>query len=292
MLQVPPIHSVQKKGYLNSDLEAFYIFDSTLPAFGYHYHDFYKLLIHLQGDINYLIEGKEYALVPGDTIFINPGEIHKPSIRNHTTYERIIAYISDDFFEKAASYGTDLKKCFTLAKTNNSHLVRSHSSHGILNQISNIVKSTFLSDDYGNVLLRRIKVEEYLIMINRTLNFEKEPFIQPTTANEKVLSTIDFINKNIEKDLSIEYIASNLFVHQSYLMHLFKKETGYTIGKYINEKRLFISNQYIQSGKNMTEACYLSGFQNYGTFYYAYKMKYGNSPKKSLMLPSRIYPYN
>ncbi len=135
-------------------------------------------------------------------------------------------------------------------------------------------------------------MEEYLITINRILNFEENSFIQPTTANEKVLQTIDFINKNIVKDLSIENIANHLFVHPSYLMHLFKKETGYTIGKYINEKRLFTSNQYIQSGKSMTEACYLSGFQNYGTFYYAYKKKYGNSPKKALALPRRIFPFD
>ncbi len=160
MMEATPIDHVQKKGYLNSDLETFYIFDKTLPTFGYHYHDFYKLLIHIQGDTRYLIEGKEYTLVPGDTLFINPGEIHKPSIQNNTIYERIIAYISDDFFDKAASYGTDLKKCFTLAKTNHSHLLRSNSSQGILNQINDAIKSTFLSDDYGNPLLRRISVKE------------------------------------------------------------------------------------------------------------------------------------
>jgi AraC-like DNA-binding protein/uncharacterized cupin superfamily protein len=279
MNETDQIHPAQKKGYLNNDLEAFYIHDKALPSFEYHYHDFYKLLIHIQGDVRYLIEGKEYALAPGDTILINPGEIHKPSMHNNTIYERIIAYISDTFFEKLASYDTDLKQCFTLAKTKQSHLVRSNSSQAMLNQITEVMKSTFITTDYGNHLLRRIKIEEYLIIVNRILNFEDNSFIQPTIANEKVLQAIDFINQNIDKDLCIEYIASNLFVHKSYLMHLFKKETGHTIGKYINEKRLFLSNQYIQAGKTMTEACYLAGFQNYGTFYYAYKKKYGNSPR-------------
>ncbi len=281
MIQPSQVHPAPKKGYLNSDLEAFYILDQALPKFEYHYHDFYKLLIHIQGDVHYFIEGKEYALDPGDTLLINPGEIHKPSMRNNTIYERIIAYISDSFFEGLAYYETDLKQCFSLAKSKQSHLVRSHTSNALLHHINEVLRCTFTTDDYGNHLLRRIKIEEYLIMINRVLNQEDNSLIPPTTANDKILQAIDFINQHIDKELSIDTIAASLFLHPSYLMHLFKKETGHTIGKYINEKRLFISNQYIKSGRTMTEACYLAGFQNYGTFYQAYKKKYGASPKKT-----------
>ena len=41
-------HSILKKGYLNHQLEIFYILDRDLPVFQFHYHDFYKLLIHLR----------------------------------------------------------------------------------------------------------------------------------------------------------------------------------------------------------------------------------------------------
>ena len=95
---VPPNHNqADLRGYLHKDMELFYIVDKHLPLFEYHYHDFYKLLIHLQGEVTYLVEGKEYALMPGDTLFINPGEIHKPLVNSPTTYERVIAYISDFF---------------------------------------------------------------------------------------------------------------------------------------------------------------------------------------------------
>ena len=70
-------------------------------------------------------------------------------------------------------------------------------------------------------------------------------------------------------------------MHPSWMMHLFKRETGYTIGKYISEKRLYLANQYIQKGKPLTEVCYLTGFKSYGAFYYAYKKRYGVSPKSA-----------
>ena len=43
-------------------------------------------------------------------------------------------------------------------------------------------------------------------------------------------------------------------------MHLFRDETGYTIGKYITEKRLYLANHAIEQGVSVTDACYQSGF--------------------------------
>ena len=103
-------------GYLNKDFELFYICEESLPDFSYHYHDFYKLLIHMQGDVSYHIEGKEYALQSGDTLLISPGEIHKAELKKACCYERIIAYISEEFFKHEEAFNVDLKQCFVLGK--------------------------------------------------------------------------------------------------------------------------------------------------------------------------------
>ena len=265
-------------GYLNKDFELFYICEESLPDFSYHYHDFYKLLIHMQGDVSYHIEGKEYALQPGDTLLISPGEIHKAELKKACCYERIIAYISEEFFKHEEAFNVDLKQCFVLASDNKSHVARFTKSSGSLSQIVRVLKSCFFSKDFGSELLKKVKLEEYMIILNRLLLSDNDKFIS-ATSNPKVIEALDYINNNLNKELSIESIASSLYVNPSYLMHLFKDETGYTIGRYISEKRLFLASQYIANGKTMTEACYLSGYQNSGTFYYAYKKRYGVSPK-------------
>lgn len=38
-----------QKGFLNKDMELFYICTDSEMEFKYHYHDFYKLLIHIRG---------------------------------------------------------------------------------------------------------------------------------------------------------------------------------------------------------------------------------------------------
>ena len=71
-----------------------------------------------------------------------------------------------------------------------------------------------------------------------------------------VLDIMNYINDHISEDLSIDQIAKHVFLNRSYIMHLFRDETGYTIGKYITEKRLFLANHYISQGFSMTDACY------------------------------------
>ena len=268
-----------QKGFLKKDMELFYICTDSVMEFKYHYHDFYKLLIHIRGAITYHIEGMDYALSPYDTVLISPGEIHKPEFKQPQTYERIIAYISEEFFEAAEKYDPYFKKCFELEKEKKSHVIRFPSPDKDLVGITENLKLCYTSPQSGNELWKRVKLQEYLILLNQKLQTNHQVLLTASTANEKVHQAMEYINENISGDLSVSAIAESLYVHPSYLMHLFKKETGYTIGKYISEKRLFYANQLIASGKNITEACYLSGYQNYGTFYHAYKSRYGSSPK-------------
>ena len=62
-------------------------------------------------------------------------------------------------------------------------------------------------------------------------------------------------------------------------MHLFKIETGTSIGSYITDKRLYMARNYILNGDSITDACYKSGFRNYSAFYHAHMNKYNESPK-------------
>lgn len=49
----------QKSGYLNSPFRLFYLEDLPGREYTYHYHDFHKLLIFLNGTVSYRVEGRE-----------------------------------------------------------------------------------------------------------------------------------------------------------------------------------------------------------------------------------------
>ena len=270
----------QKTGYLDSNFRLFHIIDQTRKTFEYHYHDFHKILIFLRGNVNYMIEGMQYALKPNDIILVQAGEIHKPIILDDSVYDRIIIYVSPDFFEQSRKDGSDLFRCFQKSRENRSGLVRVPNwDHTPFATVCRDLAVSYQSREYASELYQQIKLMEFLILINRLTEQENFQGADAITANPVVQRMLKYINDHLtENDLSVDRIAGEAFLNRSYLMHLFKAETGYTIGKYISEKRLFLARSCISKGMSVTDACYHSGFKNYASFYYAYKNKYGASP--------------
>ncbi len=273
----------KKSGYLNSEFKIFHLVDRQIKNFDYHYHDFYKILIFLGGNVSYSIEGREYDLHPNDIILVNAGEIHRAVVHDSSPYERIILYISSDFFKTYKTENYDLFTCFHQSQKQHSNLIRLPDyAYEKIRPVTTDLADSFHQNDFAASLYQKVKFIEYLIILNRIIMSEHLNYTPAVTSNATVLNIMKFINEHITDNLSIDTIATNIFLDRSYIMHLFKAETDLTIGKYITEKRLFLARQYIADGLSITNACYQSGFKNYNSFYHAYKNKYGTSPKAAV----------
>lgn len=282
-MDLNPEQNYAKTGYLHSDFKLFYLSDSNKKEFDFHYHDFYKILIFLNGNVSYTVEGKSFDLQPDDAVLVSAGEIHRPVIHSSTPYERIIVYLSRDFFAKYKEGDSDLFYCFQEARAAGSSLIRVEEA--VRPRFAALSRELALSchdRNFAGSLYQRIKFLEYLILLNRSLLNRNTSCIPASGCNETVLSIMDYINEHITEELNIDALADHFFLTRYYIMHLFKAETGITIGRYITEKRLFAARKLIRDGSSVTDACYRSGFRNYSAFYRAFKNKYGKSPKEVL----------
>lgn len=270
-----------KKGYLHEEFRVFSLKSEEKKTHAYHYHDFYKLYLFHKGNVSYHVEGKEYELRPGDVILLNPGEIHRPVIHDDTLYSRLVIYLSPDFFRPYQQEAESLSSCYVQAELKHAHLVRYPAEQlPLMNRLAKEIAATSKEEGFANELLQKVKIVEYLIHLNRWMQKNERTFVPANTANPAVLGIMNYINGHLTEDLSMENISRALFLNASYMMHLFKAETSYTIGHYITDKRLFLTNQFMLEGLPVTEACLRSGFQSYHAFYHAYKKKYGKAPTK------------
>lgn len=270
----------KKVGYLTTSFKMFHLKDNSRKEFTYHYHDFHKILILLSGDITYCIEGRTYDLKPDDIVLVNAGEVHKPVIRSDAPYERIIIYVSPDFLAEYQEDGNDLSLCLKQALSEQSHVLRLHSSRSgkLGNSIRDLDKS--LKDhDYANELYHRILFLEFMIQLNRAALHNHIEFIGDSASNEKILSVLSYMNEHLTDDISVDDLSERFFLSRYYLMHTFKEQTGYTIGSYLTTKRLFLAKELIAEGTPITDVCYACGFRNYSTFSRAYKKSFGESPR-------------
>lgn len=272
-----------KTGYLNEDFRIFYLRTSEKKEFSNHFHDFHKLLFLLSGNVRYYIEGEVYELLPDDIMLVPAGEIHRPVVSRETPYERMILYISPRFFERYQAEGYDLYRLFSRCQERGSHTLRIaglRESH-IYSVLGELISSRS-DESFAAPLYRQSLLLELLILLNRTLEKGQLSFPNAAGSNRRIVDILSYINSRLgDPALSVDTVASHCFLNRSYLMHLFRQETGYTIGNYLTEKRLFTARRLIQQGFSVTEACMQSGFTSYASFYRAYRKKFNESPKNT-----------
>ncbi len=272
----------EKKGYLENNFRIFHLTDTDRMEIEYHYHDFDKILLFLGGDVTYAIEGRKYDLKPYDIVLVKAGEIHRPVAHGGKPYERIIIYISSGFMAGFRTDSCDLRRCFGEAEKNHSNVLRIENlEKSSLFSVFRQLELSFQDTEYAGELYQQVLFLEFMILLNRALLNHHVNYLENQISNEKIASIIDYINLHLVEDISVDGLAERFFVSRSHLMHLFKAETGYSIGAYINEKRLLLSKTLIQNGRSVTEACYECGFRDYSTFSRAFKKKFHTTPRNS-----------
>lgn len=278
----------QKSGYLAEDFRIFYLTSTEKRDFQSHYHDFHKLLYFEYGSVSYYIEGATYHLQPGDIVLVPAGEVHRPVIHGAQPYRRLILYLSPSFFEQYK--GADLGHCFSLCADRRAHVIRlTNFRKTRLYPLLRELLCTVQADLSGEVsfsveaasLYQSCILLQFLLLLNTLAEGTGSFFPAASRANPQISQILSYLNGHLYEDLCIDQIADACYLSRSYLMHLFRKETGYTLGMYLTEKRLFAARTMIQSGVPVTQACMQSGFSSYAAFYRAYRKKFGEAPKAS-----------
>ncbi|WML37341.1 AraC family transcriptional regulator [Clostridium sp. OS1-26] len=271
-----------KRGYLKEDFIFFHLKDKKQIEFEFHYHDFNKIVIFISGKVTYLIEGKAYELKPWDILFVSSNEVHKPLIDPEETYERIVIWINSKFLEKHNAEDNNLMTCFELASSQKCSLLRL--SPELLISIKNTMtqlEAAYKDNEFGNYVLKNALFLQVMVYLNRlALKSENNTRNSDIKYDENIDNILNYINTNLNSDLSLDKLSDKFFMSKYYLMHKFKKYTGYTIYNYIMQKRIIMANNLIKGGKPITEACFECGFGDYSSFLKAFKKIFGISPKQ------------
>lgn len=269
----------EKAGYLKESFRVFYIKDYPKGEFAVHYHDFYKIIFFVDGDVEYMIEGKTYNLRPHDFVLVGPNVIHRPAVLGTKQYERYVIYISEDFFN---SKNDELKKCFSIAQEENNRVVHfsPESYEDVLKSLMKLEKIGRETEDFLHDALKEAAFLEFMVQFNRCVIKQPKAFITTAVYQEKVVDVIAYIQEHLNEEISIDDLAEQFYISKYYLMRQFKLATGYSIHRYINEKRILTAKSMIMAGMPASKACFECGFSEYSTFARRFKEIVGTSPSK------------
>lgn len=265
-----------------NDFEVFHYRDSIPVEVDFHNHDFHEIYLFISGSVTYVIEGKSYKLHPNDIIIINNKELHKAFIEDGIPYERIVIWVNPLYIKNLCSDSTNLLAAFDSSSVNKLNLLRPGSD--ITANIFGIAEKLGIacsSPDYGSDLLKKAYIVELLIHLNRACQIPtgKETELG-VTYNDKITKIIHYINENLNGDVSLQTLSSKFYLSKYHLLREFKKNTGYTVHRYIQQKRLIMARELLKENRQVTEVCSQCGFGDYSNFIRSFRKEFGTSPKK------------
>ncbi|WPO78261.1 two-component regulator propeller domain-containing protein [Flavobacterium sp. KACC 22761] len=147
----------------------------------------------------------------------------------------------------------------------------------------------YLSKPFDMDILRSSLVQlinSRQIMFNKFYNGITSTAKEKTTSldNEFIKNVLKYINDNIrETELSVEVLASNVFLSRSQLYRKVKTLTGVSVNEFIRNVRLEKAKELIELGNdNITEISYKVGFSSPSYFTKCYKEKFGCLPTQKV----------
>lgn len=244
-----------------------------------HHHDLFEILYIVSGKVSYSIDELHYELNDGDLVLISPTSLHRlDKVISHKC-ERIVLTFSQNFLNYYSGLNTNLEQIFQTAKERKAYKISfKDSDRKTLEKYLNNMCDLQFSKEYGADVMFNIRFMQSLLLIN-ILGQNNSTELEVIKSNKIISEVVDYIHKNLHTKILIKDIAHNLSLSESRLSHLFKEETGISILKFINKKRLMYSKELIRNGEHLGNVHTLCGFTDNTSFFRAFKKEYGITPK-------------
>ena len=256
--------------FRDPSLTIHHTFDENPVPYHMHTHTFAELYCFLSGKGIFHVEGNSYPLSPGDIMLMRPTEAHFIELDPNVPYERICLNFDIRLFDALDPDNQLMQPYFDRKAGSRNH---------------------YPADDTATAYLRamlRPDGTRATVIANLTLLMQHLCGVfgsaastarQPDSVEYRM---IRYINQNLHAQLSVQELCDRFFLSRAQLCRRFQAATGTSVGRYITVKRLFLARQLIHHGQKPTDIFSACGYNDYTTFYRAYKAYFGCSPKEEL----------
>lgn len=241
--------------------------------FPMHAHEWLEILYFISGKGNYLVEGNQYPLEPGDVFILRPAEMHKLDIDPSVPYERIVIHFSPELLK-------DLDPDKNLLRPFFDRPLGQFNRYSSVDDAAGLLRSAFAAFDFRQVSDVRLNLIGRLIMLLTVMDNLHGKTQTHAPVEGLAGQILAYVNEHLFETISIQSIADAFYRSPSQVSRIFQQATGNSLWKYVTIKRLMTARALIQNGEPAAVAASACGFSEYSSFYRAYKAQFGHSPKE------------
>lgn len=239
-------------------------------------HNQFEIFYLIDGEIKYNIEGEEYLVKKGDVLFVSPNEVHSIEILGGKRYDRIVVMFDLEKLTQILSVGDmSLDKAFFSDVRGFRVIPRELLDTTNIKSI--MFSLTEKQDEKYLPLFVLTKIFSLILELEKVFSKDNERSF-PLATDKTVQKAIAYINDNIENPLTLDEIASALFVSKSSLCHKFVNSLHVSVNRYVTIKKIYRAAKLIKNGMGAIDASMAVGYNQYTTFYHNYRKILGTSP--------------
>lgn len=237
-------------------------------------HDFWEIVIVLDGNLGVCAGNQVLTLSPGDAILHEPMEFHRLWSENETTpniivitFSGIMPKITNRIFELPENELEEVKRIF-------SKIARSYDRNGY------VIKSTTAHKKYEAELC----IREFECLILRLINEHTKTKLTVTANHSKsamiYVDVVRFLESHVDSDLCVDDIATGCNMSRSNLKKIFTKYSGIGVMKYFNMLKIRQAENYLKAGMSVGEVAAKLGYCDQNYFSIVFKKTAGCSPSE------------
>lgn len=247
----------------------FFKMDSSFSEVFYHWHINIEMLYIISGNVEISINGEIVLGSAGDVIIINSNYIHNVKLNGKEC--SYYCLIMDHNF--CREIGFDVTENIFCEKTNDPEIVN------IFNIIIRESKNKRL---HWKRAIRALCITMNILLYRNQIVINKER-IANKNKSELIKQAIEYINKNLKNEFSLDDIATELCISKYYFCRVFKEITGQTLKGYLLTTRCLYARALLKKGDiNIVECSEMCGFNSPSYFSKCYKHQFGYLPSSEL----------
>ena len=255
--------------------------------FHYHSHHDYEIYFFHEGDCRYLIHNQIYDLKPGDIILMDGLSLHKPNVSPTSEYVRSVIQFSPHWVkgvlrEMGSMYLLDTfrRMHHCLIRTNENQ--ESKELERVYNRLAELNRSADLRDIRSETEIK-ILLLQALIIVHKL--GQMNSINVPNKKEEQemyVENIVEYLQHHFMNKLTLQSIAENMNLSRSYVAHVLKAKTGYTVMEFVMECRLTHAKYLLEMEplKRIKDVAYESGFESAAHFSRYFREKVGVTAKE------------
>ncbi len=268
---------------------------TTTESYALHCHSSYELYYFLEGDIDYLVEGKRYRPTPGSLLLLSPQVFHGVRINSPKPYKRFSVHFHPDIlsgpckslllsvFPSAAS--PQYREIY-FEQAEYFHIqnyLEALEDFAVLNAAAgsaggSAARSSLAAGELSQEKMQLLSIRIEALLSQIYFMSQADRSRAKASSIDTVFRIIEYLNGHLTDNITLDLISERFFISKHHLNKVFRKATGTTVLDYLLHKRVAAAQQLLLRGSGAQEAAFSSGFRDYSAFYRAYTRILGHSP--------------